>query len=137
MRKSWRGLPLAALFVALVAVRPGSAQDPARRVPDMLLPVSTELVRIDVVVTDKGGRPREGLTQDDFVVLEDGQPQKIAQFEAFVSVPRAAVPPPSSSATGTKAEDEGATDPASRMIQSRVPSPQLEVGGGAGPETSF
>jgi len=106
MKNSWRGLPPAALLVAFVAVRPGSAQDPARRVPDLLLPVSTELVRIDVVVTDKGGRPRQGLTQEDFVVLEDGLPQKIAQFEAFVSAPPVGAPAPPSSPTGTEVENE-------------------------------
>jgi hypothetical protein len=39
----------------------------------------------DVVVTDKGGRPRTGLTEKDFVVLEDGQPPPIAQFDAIVA----------------------------------------------------
>jgi VWFA-related protein len=86
---------------ALVAARSGAAQSPPRQTPDLLLPVTTEVVRIDVVVTEKGGRPRPGLTQDDFVVLEDGQPQKIAQFEAFTSARspaplpgKAKVPPP-------------------------------------------
>ena len=77
----------AALAIAVVAVRPGGAQPPPRQTPDLLVPVSTEVVRIDVVVTDKGGRPRQGLGQESFVVLEDGQPQQIAQFEAFVSDP--------------------------------------------------
>ena len=60
---------------------------PPRQTPDLLVPVSTEVVRIDVVVTDKGGKPKQGLSQESFEVLEDGQPQQIAQFEAFVSDP--------------------------------------------------
>jgi VWFA-related protein len=82
----------ACLVAALVAARSAAAQTPPRQAPDLLLPVTTEVVRIDVVVTEKGGRPRPGLSQDDFVVLEDGQPQKIAQFEAFTAAPARALP---------------------------------------------
>lgn len=90
-----RRVPPAVLALAIVAVRPGAAQGPPppRQTPDLLVPVSTEVVRIDVVVTDKGGRPKQGLTQESFVVLEDGQPQQIAQFEAFVSEPSPGSPP--------------------------------------------
>ncbi|HEY7516182.1 MAG TPA: hypothetical protein VIC87_16955, partial [Vicinamibacteria bacterium] len=62
-----------------------AAQEPPPRAPDLVIPVSTELVRIDVVVTDKGGKPRTGLAERDFVVLEDGQPQPIVQFDAIVA----------------------------------------------------
>jgi VWFA-related protein len=79
--------PALAFLAVALAVRPGSAQDPTPRPPDLLLPISTEVVRIDVVVTDKGGRPRTDLRREDFVVLEDGQAQQIAQFEAIVGKP--------------------------------------------------
>jgi VWFA-related protein len=36
---------------------------------------------LDVVVTDRAGNPFTGLTKDDFQVLEDGEPQVIANFE--------------------------------------------------------
>lgn len=42
---------------------------------------NSRLVILDVVVTDKAGNPVTGLTEDDFKVLEDGQPQQIASFE--------------------------------------------------------
>jgi len=50
---------------------------------EVLPPVSVEVVRLEVVVSEKRGRPRAGLTREDFVVLEDGKPQPIVQFQAF------------------------------------------------------
>ncbi len=41
----------------------------------------SELVTVPVVVTDKKGEPIEHLTKDDFVLMEDGKPQKIASFD--------------------------------------------------------
>ena len=40
---------------------------------------------MDAVVLDDKGRPVRGLTREDFVVEEDGQPQEIVSFEAFVA----------------------------------------------------
>lgn len=40
-----------------------------------------EQVTVDVVVLDKEGRPVTGLTQGDFTVLDEGEPQKIVSFE--------------------------------------------------------
>jgi VWFA-related protein len=59
------------------------AEPRAPQRPTLLVPATTEVVRVDVVVTDKGGRARRDLTREDFVVLEDGQPQPITQFQAF------------------------------------------------------
>ncbi|MGD9902953.1 MAG: VWA domain-containing protein [Vicinamibacterales bacterium] len=41
-----------------------------------------ELVNVNVTVTDRSGRFISGLTQDDFVVYDDGQPQDITHFSA-------------------------------------------------------
>jgi len=46
---------------------------------------STHVVLLDVVVSDKSGHPLRTLTQDDFTILEDGQPQKMSSFEAPLS----------------------------------------------------
>ena len=62
--------------------------------------VHVEVVNIDVWVTDKQGRPVDGLAKDDFVVLRDGQPVEVTNFYAVaggqpVSVsPDAAAPAP-------------------------------------------
>jgi VWFA-related protein len=38
-------------------------------------------VRVDVIVTDRDGRPIDNLVQEDFEVHEDGAPQTIDRFE--------------------------------------------------------
>jgi VWFA-related protein len=47
---------------------------------------------LDVVVVDRDGRPIRGLTAADFVIVEDGTPQKISTLEEVV-VPDPAAPP--------------------------------------------
>ncbi len=42
---------------------------------------TSRLVLLDVVVTDKSGKPVLGLNREDFTVFEDGQPQRISSFE--------------------------------------------------------
>ena len=41
------------------------------------------LHNLDVVVTDRAGKPVEGLTKDDFVVIEDGKVQEITNFAVY------------------------------------------------------
>ena len=48
---------------------------------------------VDVVVTDKSGKPVTGLRQEDFELLEDGKRQAITNFSAFVEEPAAATSP--------------------------------------------
>src|SRR5678809_1607494 len=45
------------------------------------LKVDVSLIPIDVAVYDASGKPVSGLPADDFVVLEDGEPQPIQHFE--------------------------------------------------------
>ena len=42
---------------------------------------TTRLVQVDVVVTDKQGKPVSGLTQADFTVMQDGKPMQIRAFD--------------------------------------------------------
>jgi Ca-activated chloride channel family protein len=42
--------------------------------------VETRLVSVPVLVTDREGRALKGLRAEDFLLLEDGRPQKIADF---------------------------------------------------------
>jgi VWFA-related protein len=59
--------------------------------------VTTRLVVLSVVVTDKSGNPVTGLTKDDFRVLENDQLQAIASFEPAAEL--ASSPPAESAAT--------------------------------------
>lgn len=59
------------LFTILFAV-PLLAQTSAR--------VDVKVINVDVSVIDSNGKPVSGLTQDDFEVLEDNQPEKVTNF---------------------------------------------------------
>jgi VWFA-related protein len=74
-----------AALLAPLAIAAAWAQD----VPDSRV----ELVRLDVVVTDKQGQLVRGLGQSDFVVLEDGKPQRLTHFVAAGRTPTAAASP--------------------------------------------
>ena len=63
------------------------------------LTVNVRLVVLDVVVTDKTGKPVDGLTAKDFRVLEDDQEQRIRSIEP----PTAHTLPPVSAAVGVSA----------------------------------
>ncbi len=67
----------ALLFAATIIIAPAFAfQD------DKPIKLKTDLVVIDVTVTDKNGNFIRNLKADDFVVYEDNEPQKIDFFEA-------------------------------------------------------
>jgi VWFA-related protein len=76
--------PSAAPPAAPAAGAPAADAAPAPR-----FPTAVEQVTVDVVVTDKKGAPVTGLTADDFQILEEDKPQKVASFES-VQVPAAA-----------------------------------------------
>jgi VWFA-related protein len=63
------------------------------------LKVSTRMVQVNVIAQDGNGHSITGLTQEDFTLLDQGQPQQIAFFSqeettASAGVTPAAVPPP-------------------------------------------
>ncbi|MGH9702594.1 MAG: hypothetical protein ACRD4K_04400, partial [Candidatus Acidiferrales bacterium] len=55
-------------------------QAPPPNVPSATLRVTSRLVMVDAVVTDKDGNPVKGLTAADFSVSENKKPQKISTF---------------------------------------------------------
>jgi VWFA-related protein len=87
---SERGGPMRRVMSALLtfafAAFPGAV--PAQITTDTAPPalgtfhVTTRSVILDVVVTDKNGKPVRGLTRDDFEILEDKVPQRIESFDA-------------------------------------------------------
>lgn len=76
----------AVVLVLLCGLRVGDAvglearpQDPPQE-PPPIFRTGVDVVRVDVIVTDRDGKPVTTLTQDDFEVFEDGKPQAIEQF---------------------------------------------------------
>jgi VWFA-related protein len=59
-----------------------------------LVKAQTNAVVVDVVVTDRNGKPAPGLSKQDFDLTEDGKPQAIDFFEehSVTSAPAAALP---------------------------------------------
>jgi VWFA-related protein len=108
-RSSWA---IASSLLAGLAVAPDlSAQAPRPPGPDLLPTQRVEVVRVEVVVTEKHGQPRTGLKREDFTVFEDGKPQEIVQFLAFAPRPPAAsatpvAPTPTSVPPEEPAEEE-------------------------------
>jgi Ca-activated chloride channel family protein len=55
--------------------------------PAGLEEVAVHLVELYTAVTDRNGRPAEGLKQPDFLVKEDGVPQELVRFEQVRDLP--------------------------------------------------
>lgn len=70
----WIGLLLVVCPIVTVSQVSAQAQE------DIVL--RSDLVTIEVTVTDRQGRPLTGLDRDDFLLYEDGQPRRIAFFQA-------------------------------------------------------
>jgi len=71
------------LLLSVGAVVLVSAMPALRAQEPLTIHVNTNLVSLDVVVTDASGHPVAGLTRDDFTVLEDGKPQTVRNFDAW------------------------------------------------------
>lgn len=71
------------LVMGCAVLAPGvCASLDAQQAPTPTLKVTTRLVVLDVVATDRQGHPIDGLTREDFRVLEDKIPQEILTFES-------------------------------------------------------
>lgn len=74
----------AALSIGGAAHHVSNGQDPKseqkKKPGEALVRLETELVQIDVVVTDKDGKMVRDLKREDFELFEDGKPQNISYF---------------------------------------------------------
>jgi VWFA-related protein len=74
--------PSGSVAPAATATTQQQSQPPAESASaNPIFRTTARLVQVDVVVTDKPGRPIPGLKESDFTVLQDGKPQKISVFE--------------------------------------------------------
>lgn len=68
------------LLPALLAASVGLSQGPQHGPPEF--PAGVQIIRLDVSVVDKSGRPVPGLQPSDFEVKEDGRAVPVSYFEA-------------------------------------------------------
>ncbi|MGH9968667.1 MAG: VWA domain-containing protein [Pyrinomonadaceae bacterium] len=62
-----------------------TSQKPSRPAEDEVVRITTNLVQVDAVITDKKGKPVADLQPDEIEIREDGRPQKITNF-SYVSL---------------------------------------------------
>src|SRR5450755_2923678 len=80
---------------SLLAEQAPAAKSPSVSETTATIKTSSRIVLLDVLVTNKTGRPVRGLRAQDFTVLEDGKPQQIRGFEErYPDVVAAAQPAP-------------------------------------------
>ena len=75
--RTTRAIALLCLVEAVALVAPSLAQR-----ADQAIRLETDLVTVDATITDKDGNFIRKLKPEDFIVYQDGQPQKIEFFEA-------------------------------------------------------
>ena len=87
------GVSLALVLALAGSVRPSAQQQQQPpETPRFESSAGVSIVSVDVVVRDSSGNVVRGLTAKDFIVSEDGKPQKIATFsfqEIAASAPAA------------------------------------------------
>ena len=71
----------AVLFLFPLTIVAAPADKPTLRAGET---IEVSIVNLDVIVTDKRGNRIHGLTKRDFEVLEEGKPQAITNFAAYV-----------------------------------------------------
>jgi VWFA-related protein len=77
-----------------------SARQPATT-PQTSLKAETRLVQLSVLVHDKSGAPVRDLKKEDFVILDEKQPQAIQMFSMETSLPPTTTPAPLPAGTYT------------------------------------
>ena len=80
----WKIAPV--LLAAILASGAGTAQVSDTPQATFFAPVDVPLVSIDVYISEHGGHPVPGLTEQDFVVFEDGVEVEISHFYASPGV---------------------------------------------------
>src|SRR5205807_8276721 len=93
------------LFAPVFGQQPKPSPQVGTQSKDEVVRVTTNLVQVDVVVTEKDGKQVSDLHPEEFEVLEDGRKQQITNF-SYVST--SAGPSAQSATTLTRAGEKGA-----------------------------
>ncbi len=127
MRKAIWGLLLIWSFATPHRAAPQATESDGEPAPTFRTGV--RLIEVDVVAK-KGGHPAAGLTKDDFVLLDNGRPQKIALFSVTAG-PRkeASLAPLAPGAVSNRIEDDGETPESATvlLIDQKNTPPDLQV----------
>jgi VWFA-related protein len=81
------------LLLSIAAQEPTPPKNQQEQEPNEVVRITSNLVQVDVTVTDKKGRPVPNLRPEDFEILEDGKPQKITNFSFITGGERVAPTP--------------------------------------------
>jgi VWFA-related protein len=106
-----------AIAILTLSVLTVAAQQPP---PDTVIRINVNLVQVDAVVTDAGGKPVVDLKQEDFQVLQDGKPQAITNF-SFVDARQAPA------ATGQAARRDDPPPPPATSYRKRTFRPSGRI----------
>ncbi|MGA9668154.1 MAG: VWA domain-containing protein [Terracidiphilus sp.] len=87
MNRSISFMVLGGLLVASPMVAQSNGSEPGSS--ETTLHITSRAVLVDVIVTDKSGKPVTGLKQDAFTVTEQGKPQAIGFFDEHTGAPTA------------------------------------------------
>jgi len=90
---------------------PPSSQETQKPESDEVVRITTNLVQVDAVVTDKDGKVVTDLKPEEIKILEDGRPQKITNFSYVVTE----TPSASSRAEKLASVDKNAPPPPTRI----------------------
>lgn len=108
---------IACLLPCVVPLSTGLTQQ--QKQEETVIRLETELVQIDMVVTDKDGKPVGGLRREDFELYEDGKRQAITHFAAGTSTrPATWLRSGSRSAGGASRTNSGSADSAPAEVTS-------------------
>ncbi|MGD0736550.1 MAG: VWA domain-containing protein [Terracidiphilus sp.] len=121
----------APFLAAAQAPVPTAAQvPPAPPDPAATLHVQTNLVVVDVIVTDSHQNPVHNLTQADFDLKEDGHPQAIKSFEEHTAeqaaTPSQAPPPSRDPGAFTNEFDLPSTGPLNLILLDHLNTPERD-----------
>jgi VWFA-related protein len=86
------------------------------------LRAETRLVQLNVIVQDKKGQPIEDLQREDFILLDNGKPQKIALFSSEGETP------PATPTTSDAGATDGKNAPAPNVFGNRLPRANERTG---------
>ena len=81
MRNLWIAIPVALIAAGQQTPPAVTAAQPAGATRPTTFSANSNLVIVDVTVKDKSGNAIDSLDKNDFIVLEDGHPQKVDIFE--------------------------------------------------------